>query len=53
MKKMMVYAACSILVLSYICGCSPKYGCPSDGKSVGAERLLSGDKAPKAKKFKN
>ena len=30
----------------------PKYGCPSDGKNVGAERILSGEKAPKAKKFK-
>ena len=30
----------------------PKYGCPSDGKNVGAERVLSGEKVPKAKKFK-
>lgn len=30
----------------------PKYGCPSNGKNVGAERLLSDEKAPKAKKFK-
>ena len=30
----------------------PKYGCPSDGKNVGAERLLSGEKVPKAPKFK-
>jgi len=25
----------------------PKYGCPSDGKNVGAERILSGEKVPK------
>lgn len=31
----------------------PKYGCPSNGKNVGAERILSGEKVPKAKKFKN
>lgn len=31
----------------------PKYGCPSNGKNVGAERLLSGEKVPKAKKFKS
>lgn len=36
----------------------PKYGCPSDGKNVGAEKILSGDpdatkSANKAKKFRN
>jgi hypothetical protein len=31
--------------------CAPKYGCPS-GKNVGAERLLSGEKLPKQKKFR-
>jgi len=36
----------------------PKYGCPSDGKNVGAEKVLSGDPATikalkKAKKFKS
>jgi hypothetical protein len=30
----------------------PKYGCPSDGKNVGAERILSGEKVPKAPRFK-
>lgn len=35
----------------------PKYGCPSNGKNVGAEKILSGDKdalksVRKAKKFK-
>jgi hypothetical protein len=30
----------------------PKYGCPSNGKNVGAEKILSGEKVPKAKKFK-
>ncbi len=29
-----------------------KYGCPSDGKNVGAERILSGEKLPKSPKFK-
>ena len=29
-----------------------KSGCPSNGKNVGAERILSGEKVPKAKKFK-
>jgi hypothetical protein len=35
-----------------------KYGCPTNGKNIGAERILSGDKeaikaARKAKKFKS
>jgi hypothetical protein len=36
----------------------PKYGCPSNGKNVGAEKILSGDpkamkSVKKAKKFKS
>jgi hypothetical protein len=31
----------------------PKYGCPSNGKNVGAERILSGEKVPSAPKFKS
>jgi hypothetical protein len=36
----------------------PKYGCPSNGKNLGAEKLASGDPAAekaarKAKKFKS
>jgi len=36
----------------------PKYGCKTDGKNVGAEKILSGDPegtkaAKKAKKFKS
>lgn len=27
-------------------------GCPSNGKNVGAEKLLDGSKTPKAKRFK-
>jgi len=30
----------------------PKYGCPANGRSFGAERILSGEKPPRAKKFK-
>ena len=28
--------------------CTPKYGCPTNGKNIGAERLMGGD--PKAEK---
>ena len=31
----------------------PKYGCPSDGRNVGAERILSGEKVPTPPKFKS
>lgn len=36
----------------------PKYGCPSNGKNVGAEKIISGDPAAmkslkKAKKFRS
>lgn len=30
----------------------PKYGCPANGKNVGAERVLSGEKVPRAPRFK-
>jgi len=40
------------VVCSCAFSCSPKYGCPSNGKNVGAERILSGEKVPKAPKFK-
>lgn len=38
--------------------CSPKYGCPTNGKNVDAGKLASGDPeaekaARKAKKFRN
>jgi hypothetical protein len=43
------------LILLCFSSCSlfgPKYGCPSDGKNVGAERILSGEKVHKAPRFK-
>lgn len=52
MKYFLFKAALLFFIVSYACSCSHKSGCPSNGKNVGAERLLSGDKVPKAKKFK-
>lgn len=53
-KKQLIFIAISTL---FLFGCSvfnrPKEGCPSNGKNIGAERILSGDKVPKAKRFKN
>jgi hypothetical protein len=48
MLKLMVFA----LLASYATSCAPKYGCPANGKNVGAERILEGGKVPKAKKMK-
>lgn len=58
MKKLFLVLM-GFLVLS---GCSlfrnQKYGCPTNGKNVGAEKIVSGDKdamkaARRAKKFKS
>lgn len=59
MKKIIIILAICGFIFS---GCSifrrhEKYGCPTNGKNIGAERILSGDKAAikaarKAKKFK-
>lgn len=54
----MVATACAMIVFS---GSScrvwrntfgPKYGCPANGKAFGAERILSGEKPPRTKKFR-
>ncbi len=47
-----------LLVLSSCNLFKPKYGCPTNGKNIGAEKLASGDPeaekaARKAKKFKS
>ena len=55
--------AISIVMLLSSCGLwnslfRPKYGCPSNGKNVGAEKIISGDpdamkSMKKAKKFRS
>jgi hypothetical protein len=47
---MIVFSGSSCRVWNKAFG--PKYGCPANGRSFGAERILSGEKPPKAKKFK-
>lgn len=53
-QVLLVFSLCTILpsckVWHNVFG--PKYGCKSNGKNVGAERIMSGEKVPKAKKFK-
>jgi hypothetical protein len=57
-RKILIASACALIMTS---GSScrvwnkmfgPKYGCPANGKAYGAERILSGEKPPKTKKFK-
>jgi hypothetical protein len=54
MKKAVLYIFLASFLLS---GCfitnlfrkKEKYGCPSDGRNVGAEKILAGEKVKKAK----
>jgi hypothetical protein len=58
-----IIIALSLVFLLSSCGLwnsvfKPKYGCPSNGKNVGAEKLVNGDPdaakaARKAKKFRS
>jgi hypothetical protein len=50
-KNLLFFAVLS-MICSMVCSCKAQYGCPSNGKNVGAERILSGEKVPKAPKFK-
>jgi len=52
--KNKIYTSIVIMstIMIFLGSCSRKSGCPSNGKNVGAERLMSGEKVPKAKKFK-
>lgn len=60
MKNILTYAVLVCFLLMTV-SCSlfkPKYGCPTNGKNVGAEKLVSGDPdsekaARKAKKFRS
>lgn len=52
MKKNLVQAALTAFLVSCLWSCAPRYGCPTNGKNVGAERVLQGGKVPKAPKMK-
>lgn len=54
--KLITKAALVVILLSFMTSCNvfkrtPKEGCPTNGKNVGAEKLLSGEKVKKAKRF--
>ena len=51
---MLAFSSCKIFGNLF----KPKYGCPTNGKNVGAEKIISGDPdamkaVKKAKKFKS
>ncbi|MCF8340988.1 MAG: hypothetical protein K9I82_08440 [Chitinophagaceae bacterium] len=52
MTKFLGKAALFIILVSSCVSCAAKYGCPSDGRNIGAERILSGEKIQKSPKFK-
>jgi hypothetical protein len=52
-RSILVFVVLSLMLSS--CGLwnkvfGPKYGCPSNGRNVGAEKLLSGDMSTKEMK---
>ena len=56
LSLMMLLSSCKMF--GNLFGSKPKYGCPSNGKNVGAEKILSGDPkamkdVKKAKKFRS
>ncbi|MBY0476430.1 MAG: hypothetical protein K2Q24_02200 [Chitinophagaceae bacterium] len=55
MKKI-TKAALILVLVSFMTSCNvfkrtPKEGCPTNGKNVGAEKILSGEKVKRAKRF--
>jgi len=58
LSVMLLFSSCKMFSNLFGGLFKPKYGCPSNGKNVGAEKILSGDPkaskdAKKAKKFKS
>lgn len=63
--RKLFFATSLLLLLTGLSSCriwnsvfKPKYGCPSNGKNVGAEKIISGDPEAmkamkKAKKFRS
>ena len=54
--KIITKAALVVILLSFMTSCNvfkltPMDGCTTNGKNVGAEKLLSGEKVKKAKRF--
>lgn len=57
-KPVLLLVAAGYLLMTSCNLFKPKYGCPTNGKNVGAEKILAGDpdaskSARKAKKFRS
>ena len=58
-KPLLILVAVGFMMMTLSCNLfKPKYGCPTNGKNVGAEKILSGDPkamkdVKKAKKFRS
>lgn len=54
-KNISLLIVCTAIIFTTSCNVfkKPKEGCPSNGKNVGAEKLLSGEKVPKARAFRD
>jgi hypothetical protein len=54
-KNITLLVVCAAIILTSSCNVlkRPKEGCPSNGKNVGAEKLLSGEKVPKVRRFRD
>ena len=58
-KPLLMIAVVGYMSMTMSCNLfKPKYGCPTNGKNVGAEKILAGDPdatkaAKKAKKFRS
>jgi hypothetical protein len=50
--KNKIFLTGTALIFLFLVSCSRKSGCPTNGTNIGAERLMSGEKLPKVKKFK-
>jgi hypothetical protein len=49
------YLFLALAIIFSLSSCSvfrPKYGCPTDGRNMGAEKMMDGSNVKKAKKFK-
>jgi hypothetical protein len=50
-SKTLLYLTVLCLSTGALFSCKAEYGCPSNGKNVGAERILAGEKLPTPPKF--
>jgi hypothetical protein len=50
--RLLLFGLTLALLLSSCSVFRPKYGCPSDGRNMGAEKLMDGSSVKKAKKFR-